>query len=126
MDETEFNTLNVIPLVDVMLVLLTIVLMTSTFIAVGGLSIELPQAAGEKVEMLKTLTIEIDSEGTIFLEAAAISLAGLTDSLAGTDKETPLIIRADKKLALQHFVEVMSAAKALGFTKVSLQTEVTS
>ncbi len=125
MDETEFNTMNVIPLVDVMLVLLTIVLTTSTFIAVGAIPVELPQASGEKVEILKTLTIEIDSEGTIFLNAAPLSLAGLTASLAATNKETPVIIRADKNLALQHFVDVMSAVKALGFTKVSLQTEVT-
>ncbi len=124
MDETEFNTMNVIPLVDVMLVLLVIVLTTSTFIAVGAIPVELPQASGEKVELLKTLTIEIDSEGNLFLEAAAISLAGLTSSLAKLDTETPVIIRADKKLALQHFVDVMSAVKGLGFTKVSLQTEV--
>ncbi len=45
MDEKEFDYLNVIPLVDVMLVLLTIVLTTSTFIATGGIQVELPEAA---------------------------------------------------------------------------------
>ena len=39
MDEKEFDYLNVIPLVDVMLVLLTIVLTTSTFIATGGIQV---------------------------------------------------------------------------------------
>ena len=44
-DEQEFNYLNVIPLVDVMLVLLTIVLTTSTFIATGSIQVNLPKAA---------------------------------------------------------------------------------
>ena len=45
MDEKEFDYLNVIPLVDVMLVLLTIVLTTSTFIATGGIKVDLPKTA---------------------------------------------------------------------------------
>lgn len=48
MDEKEFDYLNVIPLVDVMLVLLTIVLTTSTFIATGGIKVELPKASTDK------------------------------------------------------------------------------
>ena len=48
MDEKAFDYLNVIPLVDVMLVLLTIVLTTSTFIATGGIEVQLPKAAASK------------------------------------------------------------------------------
>ena len=43
MDESGFESINIIPLVDVMLVLLTIVLTTSTFIAVGAIPVELPK-----------------------------------------------------------------------------------
>ena len=46
MDEKEFDYMNVIPLVDIMLVLLTIVLTTSTFIASGVIPVNLPKAAG--------------------------------------------------------------------------------
>ena len=42
MDEKGFESINVIPLVDVMLVLLTIVLTTSTFIAMGAIPVQLP------------------------------------------------------------------------------------
>jgi len=58
MDEKEFDYINVIPLVDVMLVLLTIVLTTSTFIATGALRVELPKATKSPAEIAKTLTIE--------------------------------------------------------------------
>ena len=81
MDEKEFDYINVIPLVDVMLVLLTIVLTTSTFLATGALPVELPKAAKSPTDIVKTLTIEIDVSGTIYLNSEHVSLDALKDSL---------------------------------------------
>ncbi|MDI6890307.1 MAG: biopolymer transporter ExbD [Thermodesulfovibrionales bacterium] len=66
MEEKEFDYINVIPFVDVMLVLLTIVLMTSTFIATGVIPVELPKASKSHEETLRTQTIEIDRNGNIY------------------------------------------------------------
>lgn len=123
MEENGFDSINVIPLVDVMLVLLTIVLTTSTFIAVGAIPVELPRAANGKAETLKTTTIEIDRQGNLYLNAEAQSLSGLEQALARFDTAQPVLIRADRDIALQVFVEVMDIVKGLGFRKVSLQTE---
>jgi biopolymer transport protein ExbD len=126
MDEKEFDYLNVIPLVDVMLVLLTIVLTTSTFIAAGGIRVELPKAStSEETGVLHPRTVSIDKEGRIWLEAEEVSLISLTAVLEGVDRETPILVRADKSLALQGFVDVFGAVKQLGFTHLSLQTEQT-
>ena len=62
MDESGFESINIIPLVDVMLVLLTIVLMTSTFIAVGAIPVELPKAESSTSAALQTTTVEIDRQ----------------------------------------------------------------
>jgi biopolymer transport protein ExbD len=123
MDEKEFDYINVIPLVDVMLVLLTIVLTTSTFIAAGGIPVELPRASKSQAETLKTQTVEIDRGGNIYLNARPVSLEGLGGAINPMDRGTPLLIRADREIALQVFVDVMDAVKILGFRKVSLQTE---
>ena len=77
MEEKEFDYINVIPLVDVMLVLLTIVLTTSSFIATGMIPIDLPKVVKSQGEMLRTQTIEIDRQGTVFLNTKAVSLDGL-------------------------------------------------
>ena len=58
MVEEEFSYINVIPFVDIMLVLLTIVLTTSTFMATGLLPLELPRTTETQSESLKSLTIE--------------------------------------------------------------------
>ncbi|MDI6744060.1 MAG: biopolymer transporter ExbD [Thermodesulfovibrionales bacterium] len=147
MEEKEFDYMNVIPLVDVMLVLLTIVLTTSTFIAAGVIPVELPKASKSQQETLKTQTIEIDRNGNLYLNSRPISLEGLktgcTCSMSGhkhggndmhgsrhdknclcsLNRDNPILIRSDRDIALQVFVNVLDVVKNSGFKRVSLQTE---
>lgn len=123
MDEKEFDYLNVIPLVDVMLVLLTIVLTTSTFIVAGGLPVELPRASGKAEQEMHAQTIQIDKSGLVTWNARAITLDTLPERLRSLDRRTPIVIRADRALALQSFVDVLDVVKSSDFTRVSLQTE---
>jgi biopolymer transport protein ExbD len=123
MDEKEFDYMNVIPLVDVMLVLLTIVLTTSTFIATGAIPVELPKASETTAEALQSLSIEIDSHQNMYLNARPVSLATLRSSLSTMERASPVLIRADQAIGLQLFVDVLDVVKILGFTRVSLQTE---
>ncbi len=124
MDEKEFDYLNVIPLVDVMLVLLTIVLTTSTFIATGGIQVELPKAIADPAAAAPhPRTIVIDRQGRIWLDSTPVPLDGLRAALETVDRNTPLMVRADRQLALQGFVDLYEAVKRLGFISLSLQTE---
>jgi biopolymer transport protein ExbD len=123
MNEKEFDYINVIPLVDVMLVLLTIVLTTSAFIATGAVPIELPKATKSPAETLKTQTIEIDVQGNIYLNARQVTREDLKSLLQPVPRATPLIIRADRSIRLQTFVDVLDLAKYMEFKRVSLQTE---
>jgi biopolymer transport protein ExbD len=123
MKEKEFDYINVIPLVDVMLVLLTIVLTTSTFIATGGIPVELPKASKSRIDILKTQTVEIDRSGSIYLNSRPVSLAILKESITSTSRDNPVLIRADRDIGLQVFVDVLNIVKTLGFKKVSLQTQ---
>jgi len=123
MNEKEFDYINVIPLVDVMLVLLTIVLTTSTFIAAGSIPVSLPRASSGAEAAVRSLTIDIAPGGAISLQAAPVTLGELGTALSATDRAVPILIRADRDLALQVFVDVLDAVKNLGFRQVSLQTE---
>jgi biopolymer transport protein ExbD len=123
MEEKEFDYMNVIPLVDVMLVLLTIVLTTSTFIATGVIPVELPKASKGQADTLKTQTIEIDRKGNLYLNSRPVTLEELKDSICSLDRSVPMLIRADRDIALQVFVDVLDVVKKLGFKRVSLQTE---
>ena len=123
MDEKGFESINVIPFVDVMLVLLTIVLTTSTFIAMGAIPVQLPKAeSGEEIKSVAT-TIVINRQGDIFLDDNFLMPEGLRQTLIPLDRNHPILIRADRTTSLQNFVEVLDIVKGLEFKKVSLQTE---
>jgi biopolymer transport protein ExbD len=123
MDEKEFDVINVIPFIDIMLVLLTIVLTTSAFIVQGAIPIQLPRASKNQAEILRTQTIEIDKLGRFFINGAAVTMQELSGKIKTVDRETPVLIRADHSIMLQVFVDVMDMVKNMGFKKVSLQTE---
>ncbi len=124
MEEKEFDYINVIPFIDIMLVLLTIVLTTSTFIARGAIPLELPSATSRETGALKTASIEIDRQGVIYLNTRPVPLTKLADEIRSFSTEMPILIHADRGIALQVFVDVMDVIKNKGFKKISLQTEV--
>jgi biopolymer transport protein ExbD len=123
MEEKGFDYINVIPFVDIMLVLLTIVLTTSTFIATGGIAVQLPKASRNSQETLKVRTIEIDRKGTIYFTGNPVTIPVLKETLKPLDRDSPFLIRADRDVQLQAFVDVLDTVKNSGFQKVSLQTE---
>lgn len=123
MEDKEINVMNVVPLIDIMLVLLTIVLITSTFIASGKIPVELPQAkSSEKMENVPQEYIEINSDGKYFYKGREVSETDMKNEVDLLPKETKIIIRADNKISLDIFVVVLDMLKAGGFENVSLQT----
>ncbi len=123
MEEKEFDYINMIPLIDVMLVLLTIVLMTSTFIMGGMIRVELPRASGEQQAIARTRSVEMDQTGRIYYDGSSVTLGEFKSRLKSVSRDVPFLIRADKRVPLQYFVEVLSTVKGLGFKRVSVQTE---
>lgn len=123
MEQKSFNAMNVIPLVDVMLVLLTIVLMTSTFVASGIIPVELPRSSTAKVEPQRTHTVSIDRQGIIYFDSLPISLNGLRQHVQPLDRTAPMQVRADRNITVQACMDVLDLLSAEGFKKVGLQTE---
>jgi biopolymer transport protein ExbD len=123
MEEKEFDYINMIPFIDVMLVLITIVLMTSTFVAGGIIPVELPKVVEEHEKITKSHILEITNSGVIYFQGREITLNDLKQKVASFPHDSSFLIRADKNLRLQNFVEIIDTIKSLGFKKISLQTE---
>lgn len=123
MEEKSFDYMNVIPLVDVMLVLLTIVLTTSSFVVSGAIPVALPKASNVRNEAPRGHTVLIDARGAVYFDSRPIALAQLPEQLKGVDTASPVSVRADKNIPVQSCVDVLDVLSAKGFKKVSLQTE---
>jgi biopolymer transport protein ExbD len=124
MEEKEFNTMNVIPLVDIMLVLLTIVLTTATFIAQGNLPIKLPQAK-QSVSILeeKSYRITLKEDGEIFFENRHLDHDQLKEVLGAINPSSQIVIYSDKKAKVQDLVKILDMLQELNLKKVYLKTE---
>lgn len=123
MEEKSFDYMNIVPLVDVMMVLLTIVLMTSTFVASGAIPVQLPKATEKQNKALKAATITIDKKGAIYYESVPTTLQDLSGRLSSLGQDTPVQVRADHSIALQDCVNILDLLSVKGFKRVSLQTE---
>ena len=124
MEEKEFNYINVIPLVDIMLVLLTIVLVTATFIVEGSLPVNLPRSKNAEVKNIKAYQIVITKEGNFYFEKRKLSLKELERVIQTLDPEAQISISADKAAAVQKLIEVLDLLKKYGLKKVLIKTEI--
>jgi biopolymer transport protein ExbD len=120
MNEKSFDYINVIPLVDIMLVLLTIVLTTSTMVASGAIRLELPHATADVRADAGAHIIEISGSGEIYYDERLTDLTELHQLCSVLNPETRAVIRADKTLPLQQFVSVLDAVH---LKHVSIQTK---
>jgi biopolymer transport protein ExbD len=123
MDENQFESLNMVPFIDIMLVLLTIVLTTSSFIASGKIPVNLPQASTSQADSQKVETIAIDANGAVYFRAQPLATEQLKLQLATLSRDTPVLLQADQAVQLQRFIDVADLLKQLGFAKVAVQTE---
>jgi len=101
MDDRGFESINVIPFIDIMLVLLTIVLITSTFIVTGAMDIQLPKASATPNIVSDGIVLEMTAAGELTLNQVSLDFSDLEQGLRPYPKQTPILIRADAGLPLQ-------------------------
>lgn len=123
-DETP--DLNITPLVDIMLVLLAI-LMVTTPALVYEEKINLPDGSqSAAVSKLPDLEIRVDRKRNVYVKKDSFKLSEFPDNfiLIGQkfSKETPVYIKADKKLRYEDVMFVLKSVKEAGFHKVALET----
>jgi biopolymer transport protein ExbD len=119
--DRELDQINVIPLVDVMLVLLVIVLTTATFITTGQIPVDLAKAkeAGDRRDVPLILTLT--KEGQLYLNEQSVTKETLKTAMASYPHESLVVVRADRVTMLERFVELVDEVRGLGFRQVSLE-----
>jgi biopolymer transport protein ExbD len=121
----RFDQINMIPFIDIMLVLLAIVLTTATFISQGLIPVDLPkaeqsqQASGDE----KVLEIAINAQNQMFLDGNPVTAAELGSKLDAYPNTTQVLLRVDKVAAFEHFISAIDVLKAKQFENLSIQTE---
>jgi biopolymer transport protein ExbD len=126
----EDPEINFIPLIDVLLVILIFLMVTTTYQRVAELQINLPEADAEQAkERPKEINIGIDAQGHYVIDKVVFTFTGVTalaDMLrraAGDAKEPVVIINADANATHQSVIHVMEAARSAGFVHITFATQ---
>ena len=124
MRRERFDKMNVVPFIDIVLVLLVIVLATATFVTNQTIKVDLPSASSKKNEDRKSIHIAIDKEGKYFYDKEALSLELIEEELMKLDPKKDLVsLHMDKESAFQYFVSIIDILKTKGFENISIITK---
>jgi len=126
-DEPEIN---LIPLIDVLLVIIIFLMLTTTYAKFSGLEINLPTAdASKQAEQPNEISVAVAATGQVLVNKTPLSstdVASISEALrrAAGDRQDPLIvINADAKATHQSVVDIMQAAQAAGYPHISFATQ---
>lgn len=117
--------LNIVPFIDIMLVLLAMVLSISTFIAKGEIQINLPKSKTADVpkEAPEQRIVQVDAMGDYFLDSQKLSFEELAQAIANLSREQPVLLRVDKDSTFDHFIQVIDLFKANNHEIFRIATE---
>lgn len=118
--------INMIPLIDVSLVLLIIFMVMTPFLVQQQVRINLPKSVSGSETPDRPITIVIQREGELSLNGRAISVMTLESELKSelaTNRDRPVVIQADKDIPLQKVVSVMDIAKRLQVSRLGISVE---
>jgi len=117
---------NYAALTDIVMQLLIFFLLSSSFVVMPGIKVQLPKAQMGEVQTDRQTVITITSGGRLFLNLDEVSAEMLAQKLIPVldrDRNQVVIIKADKGVSLQRAVEIIDIAKGIGAQRFMIATE---
>lgn len=122
--------INIIPLVDVVLVLLIIFMATTAFVKEAGLNMRLPAAKTTEAqpEATNDINVALTRDNKIYLDGQPTTeknVQAVMIARARKNPETRVIVKGDERVEYRRVMKVIDMAKQAGLPKVSLATQLT-
>ena len=116
--------INMVPLIDVSLVLLIIFMVMTPILVKSQIKIDLPKAStAVKAPVEKTLEIQVTKTGDVYIQGRLIPVASILaelKQLAPRPELQPIIVEADKEVPFEKVVQVLDLARQMGIVKMSV------
>jgi biopolymer transport protein ExbD len=124
--------INLIPLIDVLLVILIFLMVTTTYARFAELKINLPTSGAEQTQNKpRQVEVAVDVSGNYQINNTPLALASidaLADAMkraAGSEPEPVVVINADARTSHQSVINVMEAARRVGISRITFATQTT-
>ncbi|HOU92914.1 MAG TPA: biopolymer transporter ExbD [Polyangiaceae bacterium] len=126
-DEGLLASVNIVPFVDIVLVLLVIFMLTSAAIVKASLKVELPKAASAGAKVQSTLNLVYTKQGELFVNGDRVAdlaaAAGIVRAEVGKDPATQAVIAADEGVLYGKVIEIVDMVKGSGVKTFALDLE---
>jgi biopolymer transport protein ExbD len=126
-DDYEITGINVTPLVDIMLVLLIIFLVTTTYIVKEAIKIDLPRAAAATSPVTRTLQLLVTKDGQVFLDGAPADDGAIVRKIEALRREKgqdlQAVIGADRDARHGWVVHLLDLIKGQGITNFAIEVD---
>jgi biopolymer transport protein ExbD len=122
-DDDVISAINITPFVDIILVILIIFIVTSTYIVQAQIEVNLPRAATGQAEVSQTLVLQVRQDGQYLLDGDVITLEALAvraRAIRAEDPEVRAVIAADKDVEYGKVVDLIDTIKLNGIDKFAL------
>jgi biopolymer transport protein ExbD len=125
----EAPEINLIPLIDVLLVILIFLMVTTTYARYSELKINLPTAAGEvSPQKPQTIQVTVDALGHYQIDdknvaASTEALSSAMAAIAQGNADMVVVINADSKATHQAVINIMEAARRVGLARITFATQ---
>ena len=124
MRRERFDKMNVVPFIDIVLVLLVIILATATFVTNQSIKVDIPSASSQVNEEKKSIYVSVDKEGKYYYDKEALPLDSIKEKLLLLDPKKDIIsLKMDKSSAFKYFVDIIDILKSKEFKNISIITK---
>lgn len=124
--DEEIGSINITPMVDVILVLLVIFMVTANFLKKESININLPKVQAADPNVAESVQVAITKTGTLLLDGKDILVPALVKNLERESKIRPnmrLTLSADESLPYGKITEIMGIVRKAGVTKIALSVK---
>lgn len=118
----EDARLDTVPLVNCVFLLLIFFLLTSNFMFQPGIKINLPKAVTSEVVGENTFVVTVTSDNRFYLNEMPVTLVELKSKLERASSAEPVLIKADRDVALSKVVNILDFCRSIGIRQVNIAT----
>lgn len=121
----KFDSIQIVPFIDIMLVLLVIVLTTASFVVKGIIPLDLSEgkSSNEIIEDKTKLSISIKENGVIYFNKDIVLRKDIKEELFKYKKDIPIQISCDKSMKFENFVFLLNILKEINYTNLGIITK---
>jgi biopolymer transport protein ExbD len=124
--DEPITQINVVPMVDIMLVLLIIFMLTASFISTPSVPVQLPKAYTSDPSLPRSFSIVLNTKGQVYYQGKKINMEELPLQLkqsARTNPELRVVLSADEAVPHGKVMDVLDMVRQAGVTQVALGVE---